>query len=266
MKIGCCINMLATESDIVGKNFIPKVAQVGFDYVEIPLAETTSLNDDEFEALKKLVEDSGIPCEVCNNFFPKTLRLTGPDVDDEAVSAYINKSLGRAAELGAKVVVFGSGPAKTIPEGFPMEDGYQQIQDLAIEISAIADSHGITVVLEPLRNQECNILNSFKEGVELAKTIERDSIMVLVDYFHFAQNSESVDALLSDGYEWLEHVHFANNAGGRIFPATLDEDNYATFIDALKTIGYDNRVSVEAFTDDFDKAAPVALEFCRNNF
>ncbi len=74
------------------------------------------------------------------------------------------EKLSKAREMGTQILVFGSGPAKNIPEGFPFQKGYEQIVNLLREISRPARECGITIVIEPLRKEECNIINTFEEG------------------------------------------------------------------------------------------------------
>lgn len=265
MKIGCCTNMISNGADGTGIEYIEKLAAIGFDYIELPLAEMNALSNDDFNALVKRVEASKIRCETCNNCFPATMRLTGSEVDPVAITAYVAHAFSRAARLGVEYVVFGSGPAKNIPKGFPMEDGYRQVVKLLQYISAVAAKYGITIVIEPLRVLECNLIHSFQEGCQLAKDVDQANVKVLVDFYHLSQENEPIQHLLDEGQQYLRHVHFARDEG-RVFPAKIDEDpNYKLFFDALETIGYDQRISLEAYTSDFENNAPVALQFFRNH-
>ena len=45
---------------------------------------------------------------------------------------------------------------------------------------------------------------------------------------------------------------------GRVFLRPDDGVDYNNFIDDLKKTGYDSRISVGAFTDDFEAHAPLA--------
>lgn len=255
MRIGCCTSWERVD----------KLVEIGYDYVELSLADLASLPEDEFETIVKRVEASGIRCETTNNFIPKTVRITGPDVNQEQVDEYIDKALSRAGRLGVKHVVFGSGGAKNIPEGFPREQGYEQLVWQTKRISDTARKYGVAITIEPLRKAECNIINTFAEGCELAKDVDRDNIRVLVDFYHFAQENEPVQNIINGG-EYLSHVHFAREEG-RVYPCSLSEDDrYEPFFNALRTVGYNQRISVEAGTDDFEKDAPVALSFFRDYF
>lgn len=263
MKIGCCTNMIATAADGAGVEFVEKLADFGFDYIELPLAEMTALPEEDFATLVGRVNKSGIRCETCNNFFPKTMRLTGANVVDAEVDAYIDKALARARRLGVDRVVFGSGPAKNVPEGFPLRNGYLQVVDLLRRAAPVARAAGITIVIEPLRKGECNLINSFAEGCALARDVDDANVRVLVDYYHLTEEKEPAQNIREFGREFLRHVHFARCAG-RSYPDSPEEDNgYQDFFAALRDCKYDLRVSLEAYSKNFDGDAPLALAFLR---
>lgn len=246
MKFGCCLNMVSTRPDGTGMEWLHDLAALGYDYAELPLAQVMALDDAEFETLKQRLKETGIPCRACNNFFPASLRLTGTEVDMPRAMDYVERALTRAEALGAQYVVFGSGPAKQVPEGFPMEAGYRQVVQLLKRIGVVAGRRGITIVIEPLRKAECNLINTFAEGVRLAEDADDPNVKVLVDFYHMAVEREPIEHLLEDGRRWLRHVHFANPAG-RVFPKNLNEADYQPFLQALKTVGYDLHVSCEAY-------------------
>jgi len=258
--------MVAKGADGTGIEIIEKMAEYGFDYIELPLAQVMGLGDEEFAALKERVNHSKIRCETCNNLFPVNIRLTGPMVDKTQIEIYYRRALKRAGELGVEYVVFGSGPAKNVPEGFPMEEGYRQVVSLLKGIALAAEENHITIAIEPLRKQECNLINTFKEGCRLAREVGSPHVRVLVDYYHLTQEQEPVQNILDLGREYLVHTHFAKNEG-RVYPETLEEDGaYRPFIAALKAIGYEGRVSCEAYVEDFDKQAKQAILFFKDHF
>lgn len=264
MKIGYCANMNANGPDKTGIERVMQLAEIGFDYIELPLAEITGLKQPEFEEVLQRVNSSGVKCESCNNFFPPSMRLTGDDTNTETIMEYVEKALDRAAKLGAKRVVFGSGPAKNIPDGFPRDTGYTQIVSLLQNIAPVADKHGITIAIEPLRKQECNIINTFAEGCKLAGDVGCSSIKVLVDYYHLTVENEPPENIVKYK-EYLCHVHFARPEG-RGFPSDISEDTgYTAFFNALKQAGYTQRISLEAFTGNFELEAPAALTFLRQH-
>ena len=75
MRFGCCGSLVAQNPDKTGVEIVERIAQYGYDYIELPLAEMMELSDADFAALCKRVERSGIRCEACNNFFPGRILL-----------------------------------------------------------------------------------------------------------------------------------------------------------------------------------------------
>ncbi len=265
MKFGICLNMNAAGPDGTGIEAIEQVAAMGYDYVELPLAESAQLSEAEFSRLLARVKAAGIRCETCNNFFPKTMRLTGAQADHEGALAYAQAALDRAKRLGASVVVFGSGPAKNVPEGFPLDEGFRQVVALLKQIAPLAEERGITIAIEPLRRAECNLINSFEEGCRLAEAVDHPHVRVLVDYYHFMTEQEPVSHLLDEGRNYLHHTHFAR-VEGCSFPKDASEDaGYRPYFDALRAVGYDARISLEAYSPDLKAEAPLALQFFKDN-
>lgn len=263
MRFGCCLNMISTEEDKgTGISFIETLAETGFDYAELPLAEMAALSENEFRTLRERLGRTGLKCEVCNNFFPRNIRLTGEEADMQKILSYVHHALGRAQALGVEYVVFGSGPAKNVPEGFPMEEGYEQVVKLLQRIDPIAGRYGITIVIEPLRRAECNLINTFEEGCRLAERVNGSHVKVLVDYYHMMVEQEPLENIERDGAAYLRHVHFANPEG-RVYPKERTESDYEGFFEVLKKAGYNGRISCEAYSDHFKKDALEALKFLK---
>ena len=260
MRIGYCTNLIATQIDGTGSEWIEKGQESGFDYIELPLAQMMDLNDREFSSLKERVGISGLKCEVCNNFFPGSIRLTGNTVDYGKIEEYLDKALGRAAQLGVKVIVLGSPNSRNVPEGYPMDKAWSQLVELLKSIDLLVRTRGITIVIEPLNKMESNIINTAAEGLRLVKAADRKNIRLLVDYYHLVMEKEDPEIILDAG-SYIKHTHFANPAG-RVYPVEA-EDGYFRFVNLLKHIGYEGRISVEAFTKDFSHDAKRSVQVLR---
>ena len=235
----------------------------GFDYVEINASKVAALTDDEFQQLERRAAQLGIPVAAANVFLPAAIKLTGPDVDPARQMAYVTAALGRLQRLGVKVQVLGSGGARRVPDGFSREDAFNQLVDFCRRIAPVARDHGITIVVEPLRKQETNIINTAREGLALVKAVDRPEIKLLVDYYHLAEEGESPDVIAEAG-PLLAHTHIANPMG-RVYPLSLDESAYGGFFSNLCKIGYSARMSVEASTKDFPADAPRSLALLRQS-
>jgi D-psicose/D-tagatose/L-ribulose 3-epimerase len=260
MRIGYCTNLIATQRDGTGSEWIERGRESGFDYVELPLVQMVDLHDEEFRSLKEKVYFSGLTCEACNNFFPASIRLTGNAVDHGKIEAYLDKALGRAAQLGVKVIVLGSPKSKHVPEGYPMDKAWSQLVELLRNIDPLVRARGITIVIEPLNKGECNIINTAAEGLQLVKAVGRENIKLLVDYYHLTVEKEDPEIIVDAG-PYIKHIHFANPVD-RVYPLKA-EDGYRRFMDLLKRVGYEDRISIEAYTKDFSHDARRSVEIVR---
>ena len=243
MKLGCCVNMLV-ENKTTGEDQIPYLIELGYDYVELPLAQIMDLSDQAFSKLQQGIQN--IPVEACNNFFPAGIRLTGPEVNGSQILEYVQRASYRAAQLGVKIIVLGSAGAKNIPDNFPYEKGEEQFIILLHSLQDIVASLGITIVLEPLNKNESNFINNIPEALKIMHQVNCSHIKVLADYYHLRMEADDFQDISQAG-ENLRHVHIAA-MDGRVFPSENDGEDYPAFFQVLKCIGYQDRVSVEAYT------------------
>src|SRR3979411_432345 len=90
----------------------------GFDYVEVGTSEIAALSDADFEKVLQDVRQIGLPTPAANLFLPATRTGTGPAIAREQQMAHVRKAFGRLSRLGTEIVVFGSGGARRVPDGF----------------------------------------------------------------------------------------------------------------------------------------------------
>ena len=262
MRVGYCLNMVATQPDRTGIEQIEIIAKAGYDYVELPLAQMSELDNRQFAAVVDRVKHSGLRCEACNNFLPATLRITGEAADHSTALDY-GKRIGERLEmLGTELVVMGSSGAKNLPEGFSYCWGFVQIVDFARAAADLLKPYGVRIAIEPLNRLESNIILNAAEGLALVKAIDRENLHLLVDYYHLALERENPAVLCKAGKEII-HLHIADPKE-RVVPTPERAEQYLPFIKALKEIGYDERISVEAYSNDFERDAPLALQTMRN--
>jgi sugar phosphate isomerase/epimerase len=241
-----------------------RVAQIapGFDYVEVIVASvlTPLLGDEVFNA--KLIDlASLVPhARACHSFVPAEVRLVGDDVDWEQVCIYVERAVRRAAMLGCRIIVFGSGDARSVPEDYSRTLAWGQLVRFLDKCADQGAVHGVTFAIEPLNRRESNILNTYLESVQLAKDVGRDEVRVLADIYHFMMEGEPLGDILQ-APEWLAHVHLSDT--GRRFPGSGDYPTERLFA-ILKEIDYRGSASVEClWGDDLTDESARALAFLR---
>ena len=236
----------------------------GFDYAELATTEIAGLSDADFEQAAARLRQSGMATPAANLFLPPTLKVTGPAIDQDQQMAYVRRAFARLSRLGTQIVVFGSGPARTVPEGFPKDRAFQQLVDFGRRIAPEARARGITVTIEPQRHEETNIINSAGEGLDLVNAIGDPNFQLMIDFYHLALEKEDPAIVIRAGAH-IRHLHTAN-PDGRVFPLKWEEYNYGPFFAALRQIGYDQRISVEASTKNLSADAPIAVALLRRAF
>jgi sugar phosphate isomerase/epimerase len=245
-------------------NGLDAAKAVGFDYVELHASEIAEMSDADFGAALARWKQIGVATPAANNFVPARIRLTGPEIKPDEQMAHVRKAVSRLAILGVEIIVFGSGGARRVPEGFSKEEALKQLVDFGRRAAEEAKAHNITIAVEPLRKQETNIINSAAEGLELVKAINHPNFELMIDFYHLASEQEDPGIVLK-AKEHIKHLHMANPQG-RVFPQKWEEFDYAPFFANLRAIGYNKRISVEAGTQDLPGQAPAAIQLLRTAF
>jgi len=249
MRFGCCV---PCERIVLAQ-------RSGFDYVELMVTEslTPLIADAEWAPLRQEILGHGIPVEATNVFFPRDWPLIGERRDWAATTGYVAKAIERAHQLGVQVMVFGSGAARAMPEGFPLERARAQLREALLLAGDVAGRYGIIIAIEPLRKAETNQINRVSEALALARSLQHPHIRVLADLWHMYEENEPLGVIL-EAKDYLAHVHVADSA--RRAPGTGSFD-YGTFFAHLRSIGYAGRVSVECKWSDFEGESRQTLTY-----
>jgi D-psicose/D-tagatose/L-ribulose 3-epimerase len=235
----------------------------GFDYLELAVREVAKLSDAEFAQFQAKHKEVGLPTPVANLFLPNEMKVVGPGIDQGPVVEYARNAFDRVALLGVKIIVFGSGGARKVPDGFSHDEAFAQLVDFAKKIAPEAQHRGITMAVEPLRKQETNIINTAAEGLKWVKAVDHPNFQLMVDFYHLANEKED-PAIIVEARDHIRHFHIANPTG-RVFPMDAAEYDYAGFFAAIKKIDYHGGISVEASTKNFAQEGPRALAFLRSS-
>lgn len=252
MKIGVC----------AGIDSIHLVEEAGYDYLEDAVTRIAGYSKEEFLEKEKIVKESSIKVEVCNIFMPSDLKVVGETVDYVKIKEYCKSAAERISRLGTKTVVFGSGGSRKVPEGFSKDKAYDQLEYFLRITSEIIEPYNIVIVIEPLPLRSCNIINDVLEGLYLAKRVDRKNIRLLADYFHMVYHNESLENIADAGSEYIKHIHINNPYGGH-YPKIGDKVNYTGLFDVLRRTGYDERISIEAYTKDFENDIKESVRLLR---
>lgn len=231
-------------------------------YIEVGIYDffMPDKSDEDFSLNKKKFQELRIPIYAANSFFPGSLKLVGEVVDKEKILKYSEISMRRANEIGTKIFVLGSGTSRKIPDGFNRETAKKQFVSICRDISVIAEKYDIYVVLEPLRREETNFINTVKEGLEIVREVNHSHFKILADFYHMLSENESVDVIIEADTDLL-HCHIAEMKG-RKSPG-INGENFIPFFKALKQIGYRGALSLECNWENFPSEVIIGVNEVR---
>ena len=220
------------------------IKAAGYDYLEGSVQSLfQGLKDDAEWTGKSQVESTRMSVPAANMLVPGDLKVVGPAVDVAKLTTYMQRILPRAAKCGTKVLVFGSGVARNVPDGFSRDEARKQVLAFIRMFAPIAQKAGVVVVAEPLNKGECNILNSVEEAMTYVKEVNHPGFACLVDSYHFWLEREPLKNLEA-AMPWIKHVHVADEQG-RVAPGKSGNSDYRPFFRVLKAGKYDGHISVE---------------------
>ena len=237
MKIGVCTSL----------DNIERVRDLGFDYLEGVANALAPMTAEEFSAVRRRVADAGIPVPAMAGLFP-----WGADTPYQMFTAgsgrdvymdYYNRTFERAAALGVRFCVFGSGGARRFPETVSYGDACKRVAEVLRWSGEAAAPFGITMVFEPLRSAETNFGNSLCEGSWVVRAADHPNVALLADYYHMAAMGEPMSEVTRIG--GIRHAHLATRER-RLAPAVTASDDLQGFFDGLVRLGTCEHASIVA--------------------
>ena len=256
MRFGNCIGITDHERIKIMKD-------LGFDYVEIPVAAAYSAKQSDIDIFASELEKHNLKCEAVNFLFDGSLKLTGEEADPTAIREYLSTLFSKTKQLGYEIVVLGSGGARKINENFPKERAIEQMVSLCRDILCeFAEEYNFTIAIEELNYKETNIINLISEAKALMDMVNHPRCKILADFYHIALNKDNIESI-ADLKTDIVHTHIANPYK-RYYPFKTYDADYKLFFDSLKKAGYNARMSIEGnIEDDFEEESRHSLRFLR---
>lgn len=208
---------------------------------------------DNLEKFKKLK----ISLYAANIFVPGDLKLVGPEVDEAAVLAYVDGVFVRCKQAGVRRIIWGSGGARRVPDGFDKGKAKEQFISIARKVALAAKKYGIDLALENLNHTETNFINTAEEALDIVKKVDHPNFRLCIDIYHMLKEGEPASVIeKSKGY--LVHCEVAEKENRT--PPGVNGDDFREYLTALKKIGYTGKIIVECRWENVDLQAGLAFK------
>lgn len=227
------------------------IAGLGYDGVEIaPFTFANSVNKltaGTRRKIRKIPEKAGL--EIIGLHWlltsPPGLSISSPDRNlREKTARYIIKLVDFCADIGGKIMVFGSPKQRSIEPPVKYSDVYNYAIDTFSVVVSQAERQGIIICLEPLPRNETNFINTAEEALGLIRDIKSPNFQLHLDVKAMSDEQKPIPAIIKSARKHLVHMHA--NDPNLLGPGFGDVD-YKPIKKALAEIEYKRYLSVEVF-------------------
>ncbi|PQO31877.1 sugar phosphate isomerase/epimerase [Bremerella cremea] len=242
MKFGMNLLLWSGDPDDSLLPVIEELKAAGFDGVEIPLF---NLDVDKWTKYGEKIKAMDLKCTAVTVRNEEDNPIS-PDAAVRAKGVELNKkTLDCCAALGAETLV---GPYHSAIGYFsgagPTADEWKWGVESMRQVAEYAGDVDVMLGVEALNRFECYLLNVHKDSAKFVREVNHPNCKMMYDTFHSNIEEADMAQAIRDCADVLHHVHISEN--NRATPGTGHVD-FDTNFDALKEVGYDGWMVVEAF-------------------
>jgi D-psicose/D-tagatose/L-ribulose 3-epimerase len=189
---------------------------------------------------------------------PPELHVTTPDAETRRRSwQHVRDLIDLCADLspggeggGKSVMVFGSPKQRCTTGGLSRAEATRHMAEGLASVAPQAAERGVTVLLEALPLNQCDVVQTLEEAVQIVEEIDSPAIQTMFDVHNAIDEREPHAALIERYFAHIRHVH-VNELDGRHCGA--GEYDFRPILEALGRLSYSGWISLEAF--DFSYGA-----------
>lgn len=239
------------------ETLLPRIAQLGFSAVELPLEDPTLL---DAKRIHRLAHDLGLAVSVCGAFGPGRDLTHGDARVREATQDYILSCLDFAVEVGAPMfcgpLYAEVGKRRQLPE--PQRRAEWQLAVAGVHRACeAAAERKLRIAIEPLNRFETDLVHTADDAVRFARDVDHPAAGVMLDSFHMTIEEDDLEQAVLTAGPHLLHVQVSENQRG--IPGT-GLTNWTALARGLRAVDYRGPVVIESFTpDNRDLAGAVCI-------
>lgn len=225
------------------------LSDAGYEGVELApftFAERVEqLDADARAAIRATAEQHGLQIVGLHMLLwsPPGMHATHPDAAiREATAAYLTELARFCAEVGGRVMVFGSPKQREAIPPLTPDDAAQLWLETLQPALRVCEQEGVLLLLEPL--PETNVARRLGEAVELVKQASHPNLRTMLDVKSALAETNDVPALVRQYAPFIAHVHLNDS---NLRAPGYGETDFAPILNALREVGYQGWASLEPF-------------------
>jgi D-psicose/D-tagatose/L-ribulose 3-epimerase len=242
MKVGMNLLLWTAAADESHFDLVRKIGDWGFDGVEFPMFDPACSPWKDYASLLK---DLNMGATVVAVLPDETSLVSEDDGENQRALDHLKASIDSCVELGAETL---AGPIYHPVGGLvgrgPTDDEHKRLADALSKLSDYAKDSGVAISVEPLNRFETYVLNCAEQSRAVVDAVGADNVGILYDTFHSNIEEKSIEDAIKTAGNKINHVHISAN--DRATPGE-DHVHWGANFSALKHIGYDGWLTIEAF-------------------
>lgn len=232
--------------------FIRDTGYGGVELAPFTIAKSvTEVGEAERGRLRRLAAEAGVAVVGLHWLLvgPEGLHITHPDLAvRQRTSEYLDALLHFCADVGGRVLVFGSPAQRNVLPGVTRDQALDYLVTAFRRAVRLAEARDVTLCLEPLPPPECNFIQTTAEAIEVLEAVGNAHLRLILDVKSMAGERDATGVDIPDIIRrtapYVAHVQ-ANDAN-RGMPGSGAVD-FVPIFRALRDIDYRGYVSVEVF-------------------
>jgi D-psicose/D-tagatose/L-ribulose 3-epimerase len=236
------------------------IRSIGYTGIEIApftlAADPLEVSPEQRREYKRIMVDEGLTFVGLHWLMvsPKQLHCTTADKDlRERSWQYFHNLIDLCADLGAGgVMVFGSPKQRGSTPGTSPEEAKKRWRDGFAEAAPHAEQRGVTLLVEALPSDQCDVVTTLGEAVEVVRSIGSPAVKTMFDSHNAADETENHAELVDRYFDYIRHVHVNEMDGSH--PGAGDY-NFLPIFDVLRRRRYSGWISLEAFNFSYGAEA-----------
>jgi D-psicose/D-tagatose/L-ribulose 3-epimerase len=246
-KIGIYYAYWTHEWDADFHPFVDKVAELGFDILEVNAGTVANMTAEERRSLKAHADDRGITLSYCIGLPPQyDVASEDPAVRKTGI-AFLKQMAGAVGEMGGGNIggiLYSSWPF-IMPAGeFDKRPYVERSVASMKEAIKTAEDNAVVFNMEVVNRFEQFIMNTADEAVAYVEAVGSPSARVMLDTFHMNIEEDFIDDAIVKTGDRLGHFHIGEN---NRMPPGYGHIPWTEIGAALRRIHYQGHVVMEPF-------------------
>jgi len=221
---------------------IASTAEAGYDLIEIPLLDPSSVDARD---TRRVLDEHGISAGCSLGLSPETNVSSEDPAAVAAGRRLLADALAATVELGADYlggVLYG---VLGRHEAVVSERGYANAVEAIRGLCDDAARDGVTIGIEVVNRYESNVLNTTAQALRFLDDVGAPNAVVHLDTYHMNIEEPGLAAPIEACGRRLGYFHVGESNRGPLGTGTVDFDEAFA---ALDRIGYDGTVTFESFS------------------